>query len=51
MDAGFRTADIDQWGNRECVLANLDRWAPYAPMLSLENNPECPVMVWALAGI
>lgn len=48
---GLRTVETGAWGNRECVLNNLNHWAAYRPGLSLENNPECPVMVWALAGI
>jgi SAM-dependent methyltransferase len=44
---GIRTAS---WGNRACVVANLNDWALYVPWKhSLENEPDFPLMVWALA--
>lgn len=49
---GFRTntVSVDSWGNRACVVANFDRWAYYRPLLhSLVNEPEFPVVVWAVA--
>jgi SAM-dependent methyltransferase len=51
-DSGFDSARIQSggWGNRECVAANLIRWEVYDPAQhSLENEPEYPVTVWALA--
>jgi SAM-dependent methyltransferase len=37
------------WGNRACVIANLDDWALYDPDLhSLENEPDYPTVVWAI---
>lgn len=50
--AGFPPGGITSgsWGNRECLIANLDEWAPYDPRRhSLRNDPELPVVVWALA--
>jgi len=38
------------WGNRACVIANLSRWWEYRRHLhSLRNDPNFPVVVWALA--
>lgn len=50
--AGFSpdSIQVDSWGNRQCVVANFDEWAEYDPHRhSLENEPEFPVSVWALA--
>jgi hypothetical protein len=51
-NAGFRPDQIRtaSWGNKACVIANLARWAPYRPWFhSLGNEPEFPVVVWAIA--
>jgi hypothetical protein len=51
-EGGF---DIDRiktgaWGNRACVRSNLLRWTPYNRWLhSLRNEPDYPIVVWALA--
>jgi len=39
------------WGNRACVRANFGtNWASYRPRFhSLENEPDFPIHVWALA--
>jgi SAM-dependent methyltransferase len=38
------------WGNRACILANWPRWQIYqAWRHSLKNEPEYPVVVWAMA--
>lgn len=50
--AGFPRSCIEtySWGNRSCVRANLNRWMPYVPGLhSLKNEPDVPVVVWAVA--
>lgn len=50
--SGFEDARIEthSWGNRACVIANFDSWAPYDPeTCSLENEPRFPIMVWAYA--
>jgi SAM-dependent methyltransferase len=51
-EAGFDPAAIrtGSWGNRACLVANLDAFVHYQPGIhSLENEPEFPVVVWALA--
>jgi SAM-dependent methyltransferase len=41
---------VGAWGNRDCVVANFQHWAEYEPgKHSLENEPNFPVVVWALA--
>ena len=38
------------WGNRACVTANFERWVEWVPLWhSLRNEPDFPVVVWALA--
>lgn len=38
------------WGNRACVKGNLDEWKYFNRRLhSLENEPDVPIAVWALA--
>jgi len=47
---GFDGVEVDSWGNRECVIANFGRWKNFRPgKHSLENEPDFPVVVWALA--
>jgi SAM-dependent methyltransferase len=51
-EAGFGLDDAEtgSWGNRACVRSNLGRWTRYRRLLhSLENEPDYPVVVWALA--
>lgn len=51
-ECGFELSDIDvySWGNRECLLNNLDEWMPYNPKRhSLVNDSEFPLVIWALA--
>ena len=51
-ECGFAMEHIHtgSWGNRACVRANLSDWVFYRPRLhSLKNQPEFPVVVWALA--
>ena len=51
-EAGFDPASIfvDSWGNRDCVIANFDRWITYVEgQHSLQNEPDFPIAVWALA--
>ena len=43
---GIRTGS---WGNRACVKANFTRWAWRGWFRSLANEPNFPVVVWALA--
>ena len=38
------------WGNTDCVIANFSGWVPYQQgAQSLENEPDMPYHVWALA--
>jgi SAM-dependent methyltransferase len=51
-EAGFSLDQIDagSWGNRACVRGNFRRWVFYNRWLhSLKNEPDFPVVVWALA--
>ena len=51
-ECGFPLDKIQSgsWGNRECVIANFDEWVRYDPQRhSLRNDPELPIVVWALA--
>jgi tetratricopeptide (TPR) repeat protein len=53
-DCGFDPAKIKSggWGNRDCIIANFTRWEVYDPgQHSLENEPEYPATVWALAQL
>lgn len=47
-DCGFDVLESGSWGNRDCVIANLDRWEDYTDQ-SLDDDPDLPMMVWALA--
>lgn len=53
VECGFERDLIraEQWGNRQCVMADLDpKWGIYDPEVhSLKNEPRFPVMSWALA--
>lgn len=50
-ECGFPIEKIrtGSWGNRACVKANFNGWARQGWFNSLENEPEFPVSVWALA--
>lgn len=38
------------WGNRACIKANFEEWARYRRRIhSLDNEPDFPYHVWALA--
>ncbi|MCP5368727.1 MAG: methyltransferase domain-containing protein [Hyphomicrobiales bacterium] len=49
--AGFEPELVEtfSWGNRKCVAANLDRWAPYGWYRDMRNEPDFPLTVWAVA--
>jgi SAM-dependent methyltransferase len=52
-ECGFDLNSIQtaSWGNRACVKANLFRWWEYRKHFhSLHNEPDFPVIVWALAN-
>jgi len=51
-DAGFDSGNIltGSWGNRACVRANFRTWRRWVSWLhSLRNEPDFPVVVWAMA--
>jgi len=51
-ECGFALEKIrsGSWGNRECAIANFSEWRCYDPQRhSLRNDPELPIVVWALA--
>jgi SAM-dependent methyltransferase len=47
--AGLTVETVGSWGNRRCVMGNLDRWPSYHRWHSLRNEPDLPVQVWAFA--
>jgi SAM-dependent methyltransferase len=47
--AGLEVDTVGTWGNRRCVVGNLDHWPAHRRWLSLRNEPELPVQVWAFA--
>lgn len=52
VECGFPLSRIrtGSWGNRRCVVGNFRRWQIYQPWRhSLHNEPDFPVVVWALA--
>jgi SAM-dependent methyltransferase len=46
---GLQVDTVGSWGNRACVIGNLDRWAARRPWHSMRNEPDFPVQVWAFA--
>jgi SAM-dependent methyltransferase len=48
-DSGFSVEICKAWGNQDCVVANLSEWKIYEPGLNLDNEPDFPVVCWALA--
>jgi hypothetical protein len=52
VDCGFNEnlITVGAWGNRECIKDSFyTPWSIYQPKHSLENEPEFPIVVWALA--
>lgn len=54
IECGFEPDKIraEQWGNRECARRDMSnpRWGKFVEGTdSLENDPEFPIMSWALA--
>lgn len=47
--AGLTVVEIGSWGNRGCIIGNFDRWPAYRRWLSLRNEPDLAVQVWAFA--
>ena len=51
-ECGFDPDTIrsNDWGNRDCLLANMDKWVRYdEENHSLENDENFPLTTWALA--
>jgi hypothetical protein len=47
---GLNHITTGSWGNRACIRSNWRKWTVYHPWLhSLKNEPDYPVVVWALA--
>lgn len=50
LQAGFMDVETDSWGNKPCLIANLERWVDYEPGVhDLRNDPRFPVSVWGTA--
>lgn len=47
--AGFEVEELEAWGNRACVVGNFSSWSAHRRWLSLRNEPDFPVQVWAFA--
>lgn len=48
--AGFSSVETWLWGNRACVIANLEGFLRYDPARhSLVNEPNFPLVVWGVA--
>jgi SAM-dependent methyltransferase len=47
--AGWENVETYSWGNRACVKGNFKRWAAVRPWLSMRNEEDFPVSVWAYA--
>ena len=46
---GLEVREVGSWGNRDCIEANFDRWTAYRRWMSLRNEPDLPLQVWAFA--
>jgi SAM-dependent methyltransferase len=47
--AGLEVDVTRSWGNAACVRSNLRRWRAYRKWHSLRNDPDLPLVVWAIA--
>jgi SAM-dependent methyltransferase len=47
--SGLEVLTVHTWGNRDCVVANFDRWPAHRRWQSLRDEPDLPVQVWAFA--
>jgi SAM-dependent methyltransferase len=47
--AGLDVDGVGAWGNRQCIVGNLDRWPAYRRWHPLHDEPDAPVQVWAFA--
>lgn len=47
---GYTRVETFSWGNKECVIANLEDWPSYdEDRHSLVNDESYPIMVWGFA--
>jgi SAM-dependent methyltransferase len=46
---GLAVESVKGWGNRRAVVSNLRIWSFHRRWRSLRNEPELPVVVWALS--
>jgi SAM-dependent methyltransferase len=46
---GLEVETVGQWGNRECIVGNFDRWTAFRRWHPTRNEPDLPVQVWAFA--
>jgi SAM-dependent methyltransferase len=46
---GLEPVWVRSWGNRKVAVANFTRWVSPFPWQTLRNEPQLPVVVWALA--
>ncbi len=52
QECGFDSNSIrtGSWGNRSCIKANMRKWILYSRRIhTLRNEPDFPVVVWAIA--
>jgi SAM-dependent methyltransferase len=49
-NSGLTVDRVETWGNKMCVLGNLDRWSSRRPWHSLRNRHDVAVQVWAFAS-
>lgn len=47
--AGLEVRQVDSWGNRHCLVANLDHWSSFRSWHPLRNEVDLPIQVWAFA--
>jgi len=45
----YRILELNTWGNKDCLIANLDKWAVYKEGMNLENDPTFALVVWCIA--
>ena len=46
---GLEVDEVGSWGNRECLMHELDHWTAYRPWHPLEAEEDAIVQVWAFA--
>jgi SAM-dependent methyltransferase len=47
--SGLTVDRVETWGNKMCVVGNLDRWSSKRPWHSLRNRRDVAMQVWAFA--